>query len=164
MQMAAIAAALPQIQLILLCGRNTKLARRLRSRSAASSHAVVEFTPDVPHYLRLGDFFVGKPGPGSLSEAVQCGLPVITFENAWTMPQERYNTRWVRESGVGLVHTSLRTVRAAVTELLSDLPAYRSRVAAIDNRAVFEVPEILDSLMRSGAAPPRSASVVALAA
>jgi len=163
-EMAGIARRLDEVQLILLCGRNETLLRRLRALRRSAPHAALGFTEDIARTMRLGNFFIGKPGPGSLSEAVHCGLPVITFDNAWTMPQERYNTRWVRESGVGLVRTSLRSVRAAVTELLSDLPAYRSRVAAIDNRAVFEVPEILDSLMRSGAAPPRSASVVALAA
>ena len=63
---------------------------------------VVEYTADVAGYLRLGDFFIGKPGPASVSEALHCGLPVIVTRNAWTMPQERYNTDWVQELGVGL--------------------------------------------------------------
>ena len=96
------------------------------------------------------DVEVGKPGPGSLSEAVQMGLPVITFSNAWTMPQERFNTRWVREQGVGLVVPSLKALPAAVGELLADLGACRARVRAIRNQAVYEVPQILaERLMRS---------------
>lgn len=163
-EMAGIARRLDDVQLILLCGRNEKLVRRLRLLRRTAPHAALGFTEDVARTMRLGSFFIGKPGPGSLSEAVHCGLPVITFDNAWTMPQERYNTRWVRENGVGLVCTSLRAVRAAVTELLADLPAYRRRVATIDNRAVFEVPEIFEMLMRSAAALPQSAPVVAFAA
>jgi hypothetical protein len=31
------------------------------------------------------------------------GLPVIVERNAWTLPQERYNTEWVLEKHVGLV-------------------------------------------------------------
>ena len=46
--------------------------------------------------MQLADFFIGKPGPGSISEAVQQGLPVIVVDNAWTMPQERYNARQAR--------------------------------------------------------------------
>ena len=66
---------------------------------------VVGYTTDVAHYLRLADFFIGKPGPGSLSEALHCGLPVIVTRNAWTMPEERYNTDWVREQvGITLTH------------------------------------------------------------
>jgi len=53
-------------------------------------------------------FFIGKPGPGSISEAVQQGLPVIVVRNAWTMPQERYNTQWVEENGVGVVLDSFK--------------------------------------------------------
>jgi UDP-N-acetylglucosamine:LPS N-acetylglucosamine transferase len=69
------------VRLILLCGHNEALAARLRPR------AVLGFTPQVRRLMHLGDFFVGKPGPGSLSEAVHLGLPVVTFLDAWTMPQ-----------------------------------------------------------------------------
>jgi 1,2-diacylglycerol 3-beta-galactosyltransferase len=55
------------------------------------------FTREVPRFMRLADFFIGKPGPGSISEAVAMGLPVIVECNHWTLPQERYNA----EMGAG---------------------------------------------------------------
>ena len=76
----------------------------------------------------LGDFFIGKPGPGCLSEAVHMGLPVITFQNAWTMPQERFNTRWVREQGLGLVVPALSALPAAVQTLIDTLGSFQHRV------------------------------------
>ena len=56
---------------------------------------------------------------------VQCGLPVITVANAWTMPQERYNTQWVREMGIGVVLKSFRGVRTAVDDVITHLPQLR---------------------------------------
>ena len=127
------------------------LATKLRSTHANAPHSVLCFTPDVGSYMQLADFFIGKPGPGCLSEAVQMGLPVITVHNAWTMPQERYNTRWVREQGVGLVLPSMRAIRAGVAEMVLRLPEFRECVNRIDNRAVFEVPQILADLLQASA-------------
>jgi 1,2-diacylglycerol 3-beta-galactosyltransferase len=110
---------------------------------------VVGYTQDVAHYLRLADFFIGKPGPGSLSEALHCGLPVIVTRNAWTMPQERYNTDWVREQGVGLVLNSFAALPAAVAELRRQLPQFVERVRRLDNRALFEIPQILAGILRA---------------
>lgn len=58
----------------------------------SAPHAVLDFTSEVPRRMAAADYFIGKPGPGAVSEALHCGLPVVTFRNAWTMPQERYNT------------------------------------------------------------------------
>ena len=138
---------LSDIQLILMCGHNATLARRLRLAEAAAPRLVLEFTSDVVRYLRLGDFFIGKPGPASLSEAVRLGLPVVTVRNAWTMPQERYNTQWVRDNGFGVVDDSFRGIRAAVVELVGRLPEYRCNLRPYSNRAVFEVPEILARIL-----------------
>ena len=87
--MLKIAKALPDQQLIFVAGHNTTLARKMAAQSASSRHLVLGFTKDIDLYMQLSDYFVGKPGPGSLSEAVHMGLPVITFLNASTMPQER---------------------------------------------------------------------------
>ena len=150
--MLGIAQRLATTQLILICGHNKALAARLRELPQLAPRLVVAFTADIPHYMRLADFFIGKPGPGSISEAVQQGLPVIVVDNAWTMPQERYNAEWVRENGLGVVHGSFRTIDRAVAQLLSGLDAFQASVRRIDNRALFEAPEILGRILEQAAA------------
>ena len=116
--MVDVAEELSDVQLIMICGHNAALARKLRALPASAPRAIVGFTSNVPHYMRLADFFVGKPGPGSISEAVHCGLPIVTVRNRWTMPQERYNPQWVEEHGLGIASTSFRKLRRPVAELL----------------------------------------------
>lgn len=148
-QMLRIARALPELQLVLLTGHNQRLAEQLRQAGGRAPRVVVGFTPEVPRWLHLADFFIGKPGPGAMSEALQMGLPLITFDNADTMPQERYNTRWVRELGIGIVVGSVADLPAAVHTMCQRLDGFRQRVHWIDNRAAFEVPEILAELLRA---------------
>lgn len=155
MAMLKIARQLDDLPLILLCGHNHALAERLRAMKRSAPHVVLGFTAEMRRWLQLGDFLIGKPGPGSLSEAVQLGLPVVTTRNAWTMPQERYNTEWLRERGLGVVRRSMRTVRAAVEEVIARLPELRANCARVDNRAVFELPQIFEALLLASAAPPR---------
>jgi 1,2-diacylglycerol 3-beta-galactosyltransferase len=101
--------------------------------------------------MHLSDFFIGKPGPGSISEALAMKLPVVVERNAWTLPQERFNTDWVTNKNVGIVLKSFREVDAGIARLLSPetYQVLRTNAAAIQNRAVFEIPEILDRIMRT---------------
>jgi 1,2-diacylglycerol 3-beta-galactosyltransferase len=93
--------------------------------------------------MHLADFFIGKPGPGSISEAVAMKLPVIVERNLWTLPQERYNTDWVLDQGAGLVLPNFGQIKEAAGRLLGSLDEYRANVAKIENRAVFEIVDIL---------------------
>ena len=145
--MLEIAGRLSDTQLILICGRNETLAARLRERGSKSPHFVEGFTQEIPGYMHLCDFFIGKPGPGSISEAVAMKLPVIVERNSWTLPQERYNADWVVERGAGMVVQNFRHIREAVAEMLGSLDTYRANVAKIQNRAVFEIPEILERIL-----------------
>ena len=105
------AAARP-LQLILICGHNQKLADKLRAMPSRIPIFVEGFTREVPYYMHLSDFFIGKPGPGSISEAIAMKLPVIVERNAWNLPQERYNCEWVREQAVGMVLRNFRAIGA----------------------------------------------------
>lgn len=145
--MKRIAERLPCTPLILLCGRNEALAAELRAMSAPAPRVVVGHTAEVPRWMQLADFFIGKPGPGSLSEAIQMRLPVIVTRNAWTMPQERWNTTWVQQHRLGVVLRSFRQIGAGVDEVVRRLPELRASVGQLDNQAVFEVPAILASIL-----------------
>jgi hypothetical protein len=137
-------------QFIFICGRNKKLAGVLRGMPTKYPKYVEEFTSEIPYYMHLSDFFVGKPGPGSISEAIAMHLPVVVERNAWTLPQERYNTEWIREKQVGVVLKSFRAIDAGLRELLdpANFAKFRANAAAITNRAVFEIPDILESLLQ----------------
>jgi hypothetical protein len=137
-------------QFIFICGKNKKLADQLRRLPTTFPKYVEGFTSEIPYYMHLSDFFVGKPGPGSISEALAMHLPVMVECNAWTLPQERYNTEWVREKDVGVVLKSFREIDGAVRQVLepATLARFRANAAAIKNRAVFEIPEMLDALLR----------------
>jgi hypothetical protein len=142
------------LQLIVICGRNEKLAEALRSRKWAMPLHIVGFTKEVHRLMYAADFLIGKPGPGSVAEAMIRKLPVILECNAWTLPQERYNTEWVKEKRVGIVLKNFRQIVGGVTQILEPgrLAEFRRNVATLENRAIFEVPEIFAGLLGEKAA------------
>jgi UDP-N-acetylglucosamine:LPS N-acetylglucosamine transferase len=139
------------LQLIMICGRNTRLRERLEALSTRNKIFTEGFTKEIPYYMYLSDFFIGKPGPGSISESLKMNLPVIVERNARTLPQERYNADWIREQGVGFVLKNFRDIESAVKELLQGgrLEAIKRKIAGVENRAVFEIPEILKNILLS---------------
>jgi hypothetical protein len=147
-----------EIQIIAICGKNKKLKARLDGLNTRNKIFVEGFTREIPHYMALSDFFIGKPGPGSISEALHMGLPVVIEANGWTLPQERFNAQWVKDNGYGLVLKNLRQVEEGVRELLSPgrLGEYKSRIATINNRAVYEIPEILAAILQKSPRRPAS--------
>ncbi|HXA76423.1 MAG TPA: glycosyltransferase [Candidatus Acidoferrales bacterium] len=155
------------LQMIFVCGKNEKLAHALRTRKSRVPCFVEGFTTRVNEYMHLADFFIGKPGPGSVSEALAMQLPVIVECNAWTLPQERYNAQWIVEKEVGLVLRNFDRIDAAVARLIEPaaLARYRANAAALHNRAVFEIPEILEQIFeRSRSLAPANGSSAVLAA
>jgi len=141
-------AALP-LQLIVICGRNEKLAEKFRARAWKLPLHVVGFTKEVHRLMRAADFLVGKPGPGSVAEAMVRTLPVILECNAWTLPQERYNTEWVKQNRVGIVLHHFTEIVGGVQQLLQPgkLAELRRNTRALNNRAIFEIPEIFAELL-----------------
>ena len=151
--MAAIAkridAAGLKTQIIFVCGHNDKLRERIESMELSYPFHCVGFTEEIPYYMKLADYFIGKPGPGSISEALVMGLPLIVERNAWTMVQERFNTDWIAQNGFGVVVPSFREISGAIATMLdrSEYLRLRANVESFENRAVFEIPEILDGLI-----------------
>jgi len=138
-----------KVQLIMLCGHSRKILEQLRKLRLSKPMVLEGFTSNVDYYMALADFFMGKPGPGSISEALQFHLPVLVECNARTMPQERYNTEWVRENRMGIVLSSFRKAGEGVTQLLKPetFSELRRNAAAYKNQALFEIPKILSDIV-----------------
>jgi hypothetical protein len=143
------------LQMILVCGKNEKLAARLRAAKFSLPLHIIGFTREVNRLMHAADFLIGKPGPGSIAEAMISGLPVLVECNSSTLPQERYNTEWVVEKQVGVVVKSLKNAVPAVRSLLEPgkLPALQHNVKSLHNRAVFEIADFLSTQLQEIAAP-----------
>ena len=140
-----VTAAQLNAQFIFICGRNKKLAERLRrwtpnfrntwKNSPAKSRTTCS--------CRISSS--ASRGRAASAKRIAMRLPVVVERNAWTLPQERYNTEWIREKQVGVVLKSFREIDAGLRELLdaANFARFRANAAAIKNRAVFEIPEIL---------------------
>jgi len=150
------------VQLILICGHNEKLAAELKALKTRKPILVVGFAQNVEYYMALADFFIGKPGPGSISEALQFHLPVIVECNSGTLPQERYNAEWVTEKGYGIVVPSFKKIAPAVQRVLepATFADFRLNANLYSNQALFEVPSILERCAKHTGAAHKSQAAV----
>ncbi|MBV6625907.1 MAG: hypothetical protein KI793_23745 [Rivularia sp. (in: Bacteria)] len=137
------------LQLIFLCGRNQEVATFLTQQKSLQKRVVVTFTKDIPYYMHLADFFIGKPGNVSVSEALVMNLPLIVENNFLTLPQESYAAQWIQDNEVGITISSFRHIHKAVENFIEpeNFARYRRNVIAINNKAVFEIPEILNNIL-----------------
>jgi len=136
-------------QMIFLCGHNQRLRAQLLAMKLPFPCYIEGFTWEIPRLMRLSDYFIGKPGPGSVSEALVMGLPLIVERNARTMVQERYNTEWIERNGFGVVLRSFSEIAAGVAQMLDprSFAQFRAHAGAFNNRAVFEIPDLLEALI-----------------
>src|SRR5438477_5650508 len=144
-----------RLQLILICGKNQRLLTTIKNLKTCFPIFVEGFTQNVDYYMSLADFFIGKPGPGSISEALQFHLPVVVECNARTLPQERYNAQWVTEKQMGIVLNSFRQINAGVEQLL-DPPNFdklRANASSYSNRALSEIPQFLEDILNHHGSP-----------
>jgi hypothetical protein len=79
--------------------------------------------------------------------------------------QERYNTEWIERHQFGVVLRSFGEIVSGINQMLDPqrLAHFRSRAGELDNRAVFEIPDMLEALIASRRAESESAAFQALA-
>lgn len=143
----------PDMQTIVMCGKNVELYKSLQG--TPNCHAV-GFVTNVADYIRLSDIFIGKPGPGSISEAIHLGVPVIVECNSLTMPQERPNVKWVQDNGSGIAIKSFKTgIVEAVQHMTDHLDLYKDNIrrSVPPNRAVYEIVDLFDQIMSADPVP-----------
>ncbi len=98
----AIAAANLHTTLVVITGRNHHLKTRLekQSRDWPIPAYIYGFVREMPDFMRAADILVTKAGPGTISEALNAGLPMVLYSR---LPgQEDGNITYVVDEGAGI--------------------------------------------------------------
>ena len=98
-QVRALATDQNNWQLIVVCGRNEKLRRRLEEAELATPSLILGFVDYMPEVMRACDLVVTKAGPGAIAEALATGLPLII--TGFLPGQESPNVDFAVDSGFG---------------------------------------------------------------
>jgi len=145
---------MPALRVVAVCGDNPPLYDHMEPLMARSRGRLARFgfTDRVPELLAAADVLVTKPGPGSLAEAFHQQVPVVVTSNGRTIPQERWNARFVEQKGLGLVVRSHFEAPAAVYRIATDEPLRTRMHFALrclgENRAIYEALDAVAAELR----------------
>ncbi|MBV9688990.1 MAG: glycosyltransferase [Ktedonobacteraceae bacterium] len=124
----AISQARLPVQLIVVAGRNRRLYTRLQ-RARSSLHVpaqILGFVDNMPDLMHACDVIVTKAGPGTICEALACGLPIVL--SGYVSGQEEGNVEFVEQNNVGvLAHNPLELVDELRRLLAPGSPELRKR-------------------------------------
>jgi UDP-N-acetylglucosamine:LPS N-acetylglucosamine transferase len=136
------------VQMVYVCGTNRETEEDIAALPMRRPRHVIGFSDAIERYMATSDFFVGKPGPGAISEAMVMGLPMILEIGARLLAQERYNANWARAIGAALSFRNPQGLCAAIAQLSEPgrLESMRRAVAAHPNSAIFDLPAQLDGI------------------
>jgi 1,2-diacylglycerol 3-beta-galactosyltransferase len=102
----------PAGQIVVVCGRNKTLQERLAARNWAVPVRINGFVDNMPDWMTACDCIVTKAGPGTIAEALICGLPIIL--SGFIPGQEEGNVPYVVEHGVGIYSEAPAEIAATV--------------------------------------------------
>jgi UDP-N-acetylglucosamine:LPS N-acetylglucosamine transferase len=102
-------------ELIVLCGRDERLQRRLLADGWGQIARVHGYVDDVASLMHAADLLVTKPGGATLAEAFAARLPVIMY--APLPGQEEGNARFMISQSAALLATSPTDLARLVMEL-----------------------------------------------
>jgi 1,2-diacylglycerol 3-beta-galactosyltransferase len=105
------------LQLVAVAGRNEGLRRQLEATSWEVPMRVYGFVTHMPELMAAADLIVTKAGPGTISEALVMGLPILISD--FVPGQEEGNVRYVVEGGAGLLADTPQKLAAALEDLLA---------------------------------------------
>lgn len=112
---------------VVVCGRNTALAERLRAGGIEYAFGWVE---DMPGLMHASDVLVQNAGGLTSLEAFACGLPVASY--GCIPGHGRTNAAALDEAGLAVWIRSPEELKPVLTELLGGSLALAQRTAALD--------------------------------
>ncbi|GIV74927.1 MULTISPECIES: MGDG synthase family glycosyltransferase [Caldilinea] len=138
-------------QIVVICGRNKALQERLAARTWRVPARVNGFVDNMPDWMHACDCIVTKAGPGTIAEALICGLPIIL--NGFIPGQEEGNVPFVVDNGVGVYEKSPAAIAAIVARWFGPerehLREMSTRARALGHpHATFDIVRSIVQLMK----------------
>lgn len=122
----AIASLGLPIELVVVTGRNHKLRQRLENSIWDIPVRIYGFVENMPDFMCASDILVTKGGPGSVSEALNAGLPIIIY--TFIPGQEEGNIQFIVDHGAGIYAPFPEQVVNTIRDWLTN-PVLRQRFA-----------------------------------
>jgi 1,2-diacylglycerol 3-beta-galactosyltransferase len=127
----AVEAHCPSAALVVIAGRNQGLKARLEAHPWKIPARVYGFVREMPDFMRAADILITKAGPGTISEALIAGLPMILYSR---LPgQEDGNISFVVSEGAGVWAPRSEQIVAALRYWIK-FPHKRAEAAAACRR------------------------------
>lgn len=149
----------PHGQLAVIAGRNEALRAALAAHSWRVPAVVSGFVDNMPEWMLASDCIVTKAGPGTIAEAMICGLPIVL--SGFIPGQEAGNVPFVVDQGLGVFASTPDQVGVAVAHWFGAGWADMQKAAANSQRLgrpnstaliVDSIAQLLDRPAQSGAA------------
>ncbi len=144
------------VGVIVVCGNNEELFRRLSERFGGEV-TVVGHTDRMADYLRASSLYFTKPGGLSSTEAAVCGIPLVHIS---PIPGcETCNAEYFSERGMSVACDMTEASLASALSLLDDAAARDAMLASqrreIPSAAAARICDLAERLVRSPERVPR---------
>ena len=106
------------LQLIVVCGNNEKMKKRIAGRKWRKPMLLLGYTHDVPLLMDASDAILSKPGGLSTSEALVRRLPMVIFDPI--AGHEERNTEFLTAAGTAIAIECKKRTADAVRRILSE--------------------------------------------
>lgn len=134
------------VQLMFICGNNKKLQDQLISLDTSYQKVVIGYCSEIPYYMSVADFLVGKPGPGTIMESIALGLPLL-LDTSHVMPHESNNAPWVEQQSLGVSFKTAKELSDCMQSFIAGNKSTTQNQSAFTNKAVFEVSDLVDEIL-----------------
>jgi 1,2-diacylglycerol 3-beta-galactosyltransferase len=115
-------------QLVVICGRNQRLQRQLSAHTWPLPVSIQGFVENMPEWMGACDCIITKAGPGTIAEALICGLPIVL--SGFIPGQETGNVPYVVENRVGAYHRDPSAIAEIVARWFGPEAELRQQYAA----------------------------------
>jgi len=133
-------------QFFFICGKNETLRKRLENLPTRYSKIIMGYSQEIPYYMQVADFLIGKPGPGTIMESIALNLPLL-LDVSHVMPHEANNAPWVEQQNLGMSFKTPQQLMHCIEQLSNPSCSIIQQHQVFKNRAVFEVAKLVEQLL-----------------